>query len=304
MGKILMNVRQILGGKFKREGRNITDQFFSGMSDFRLNSDDFPPLPKSEHASAVMKLGEGTSQACVAQESVNGKVAEMAEEVKEAGKEEKESKEREDGEEEKKEEEEEEEIEEILGVFENEGFGSKNEDVGENEEDFRARASPEESARSFGKMELDSFGKKKVSADKIVEEKSVIYLVCQVEENTVVAARLRSMTNKGWPYFISVSSELSDRHASRGLQLGDLVGVVRYEWKEGFRVLAARESERSTHKKMWYTHHINSQANATQLSFVTLAPRNEFPGVVLRIRDMVTATGETKRRSYCHLAWA
>jgi len=95
---------------------------------------------------------------------------------------------------------------------------------------------------SMNDMEIDSevppVVNYRVDDDYDFDKDVVSFLVCQVEENSVIAGRLRVMTNKRWPHFVTIKNKTVEEspHSTRKLQLGDIVYVSRVEWKEGFRI--------------------------------------------------------------------
>ncbi|KAL3095246.1 hypothetical protein niasHT_020397 [Heterodera trifolii] len=153
------------------------------------------------------------------------------------------------------------------------------------------------------------FGVSEKEGDELVDEfeqfsvseqkgKIVEYVVCQVGENLVVAGKLRQMTNKNFPYFVSVSNEMVEKSEGflRKLQLGDIVGVSSVEWREGYRHLAKRESEKSHFVKMWFVQKINWQASVVEISYINYAVWRENLGIVLRVKESVSSVAS--RRLY------
>ncbi|KAL3099169.1 hypothetical protein niasHT_025717 [Heterodera trifolii] len=178
--------------------------------------------------------------------------------------------------------------------------GEKNQNLNKNVASTSQRNSEKFANQGFDKNpdemaeemmeEFSSFNVKE-NDGKIVE-----YLVCQVEENIVIGGKLRTMANKSWPYFVAISNEVAEkaREFKKKLQMGDIVGVKKFEWKNDYRYLAKRETDKSHFNKMWYVQKINSQATVIDLSHIRYAILREHPGLVLRIREMVS-NGVTKK---------
>nr|CAD2179016.1 unnamed protein product [Meloidogyne enterolobii] len=156
------------------------------------------------------------------------------------------------------------------------------------------------SASKNVEMEIDSevppVVNYRVDDDYDFDKDVVSFLVCQVEENSVIGGRLRVMTNKSWPHFVTIKNKTVEEspHFTRKLQLGDIVYVSRVEWKEGYRFLVHHDSETGENRKKWFVQKINTQAIVLDIEFIEYADWIETPGVVLRIRDQVTG-GVTKR---------
>nr|CAD2189623.1 unnamed protein product [Meloidogyne enterolobii] len=156
------------------------------------------------------------------------------------------------------------------------------------------------SASKNVEMEIDSgvppVVNYRVDDDYDFDKDVVSFLVCQVEENSVIGGRLRVMTNKSWPHFVTIKNKTVEEspHFTRKLQLGDIVYVSRVEWKEGFRFLVHHDSETGENRKKWFVQKINTQAIVLDIEFIEYADWIETPGIVLRIRDQVTG-GVTKR---------
>ncbi|KAL3075808.1 hypothetical protein niasHT_032011 [Heterodera trifolii] len=178
--------------------------------------------------------------------------------------------------------------------------GEKNQNLNKNVASASKRNSEKFANQGFDKNpdemaeemmeEFSSFNVKE-NDGKIVE-----YLVCQVEENIVIGGKLRTMANKSWPYFVAISNEVAEkaREFKKKLQMGDIVGVKKFEWKNDYHYLAKRETDKSHFNKMWYVQKINSQATVIDLSHIRYAILREHPGLVLRIREMVS-NGVTKK---------
>ena len=66
-----------------------------------------------------------------------------------------------------------------------------------------------------------------------INKKMVAFLVCQIEEYSVVRAHLRVKTNQNWPHFLTIKNDLVDEYSDfkRKLQLGDLVYVTKYDYR-------------------------------------------------------------------------
>nr|CAD2198868.1 unnamed protein product [Meloidogyne enterolobii] len=137
-----------------------------------------------------------------------------------------------------------------------------------------------------GQVVYENVLRQEKGSEKKDEEKQVVgYLVCQVEENSVVGVRLRPQAHKKWPHFVTLKNDFVEKCDGfvNKVQLGDSVWVTDVEWKEDYRDLSRSEGDKS--RKCWYVGKINTNAVVTGARLVVYAERSVHPGIVIKFKE-------------------
>jgi hypothetical protein len=114
---------------------------------------------------------------------------------------------------------------------------------------------------------------------------AAVYFVCQALETQVTACPV-GKPRKGWPYFVSIPDELVKGKLSADrplLQMGDLVSLVAFKFRDGFRKLC-KANERRVGRMPWLNVGvINAQAVAEEIGLIIQGRSQAKAGIILEV---------------------
>ncbi|KAL3094227.1 hypothetical protein niasHT_023660 [Heterodera trifolii] len=137
---------------------------------------------------------------------------------------------------------------------------------------------------SDGEGHCSDGGDLKRKRRKGVEEglKIRVYVVVQVQRTHVIIAPV-GKANESWPQFALLRDDLPSAAAGdRRLQLGDMMELVEFEWREGFAKL--RNLSDDGNEKFWINNgQITAQATAVTVNIINLKIPSPSVGVILEV---------------------
>uniref|UniRef100_A0A914HSD3 RNA helicase n=1 Tax=Globodera rostochiensis TaxID=31243 RepID=A0A914HSD3_GLORO len=152
----------------------------------------------------------------------------------------------------------------------------------------------EEVYESCGEREEVESGGEEMEEEKMEEEKEDesenegelnskgrVYVVVQVQRYQAIIAPVGGR-RVPWPHFVSVRDDLPSARTERPLQIGDLLELKQYDWREGFSFLLNVEDGADI--TAWLNNgQIKAQAVAKEVSLMELKLAQPAVGIVLEV---------------------
>uniref|UniRef100_A0A183C851 DUF3395 domain-containing protein n=1 Tax=Globodera pallida TaxID=36090 RepID=A0A183C851_GLOPA len=111
--------------------------------------------------------------------------------------------------------------------------------------------------------------------------KGRVYVVVQVQRYQSIIAPVGGR-REPWPHFVSVRNDLPSATTERPLQIGDLLELKQYDWREGFSFLLNVED--SADVTAWLNNgQIKAQAVAKEVNLMEMKLAQPAVGIVLEV---------------------